>query len=223
MQFRKADSSEAAGHVYANIFAALNDNKRVLWLVSGGSTIPIAVDVLKRLQVNPTQLQYLAVMQIDERFGPVGHADSNWQQLNEAGFSDENITFFPVLQDKDLQATRSDYERILEKVLHEAEYKIGLFGIGADGHTAGILPDTEATNKNAPLVVAYGTSDYTRITISAEVISQLDSVIAYASGSTKENALRTLQKDIPFAEQPAQILKSIKDSYIYNDILEEEI
>jgi len=223
MQFRRATSSEAADHVYGNISAALKDNKHVVWLVSGGSTIPIAANVLKRLQANPMQLQNLAVMQIDERFGPIGHPDSNWQQLKEAGFSDKNITFFPVLQDKDLQVTRSGYERVLEKVLHEAEYRIGLFGIGADGHTAGILPGTEATDKNAPLVVAYGTSGYTRITISAEAISRLDSVIAYASGSTKENTLRLLQKDMPFAEQPAQILKSVKDSYVYNDILEEKI
>jgi 6-phosphogluconolactonase/glucosamine-6-phosphate isomerase/deaminase len=223
MQFRKATSLKVVDHVYENISAVLNDNKRVLWLVSGGSTIPIAASVLKRLQADSAKLQYLMIMQIDERFGQVGHPDSNWQQLKEAGFLDGNTTSFPILQGKDLQTTRSDYEQILEHALQKAAYKIGLFGIGTDGHTAGILPGTEATKKNASLVVAYRTPDYTRITISAEAISQLDTVIAYAAGSAKENALRTLEKDVPVAEQPAQILKSVKDSYVYNDILEEKI
>jgi 6-phosphogluconolactonase/glucosamine-6-phosphate isomerase/deaminase len=224
MQFRKADASDVTDHVYDNISAALKENKRVLWLVSGGSVIPIAVNVLNRLKESATHLQYLAVMQVDERFGPVGHVDSNWKQLQDAGFADENSTFLPILQGKDLQSTRSSYEHVLKKVLDEAVYKIGLFGIGPDGHTAGILPNTEGAHDDAALVVAYQGPDYTRITISPKVIARLDTVIAYAAGDAKEQTIRRLRdENIAPIEQPAQILKLVKDSYVYNDSLEGEI
>lgn len=224
MQFLKAAPDSVADHVYKSISLMLKDKRRVVWVVSGGSTIPIAVDILGQLQADPANLEYLAVMQIDERFGPVGHTDSNWAQLIKAGFSDKAATFLPILQNKDLEATRSDYERILKKVFMEADYKIGLFGIGADGHTAGILPNTQGASEKADLVVAYEGPDYTRITISAKAIVQLDTVVAYATGRAKEKALRTLQQqNLAYLDQPAQILKAVKDSYIYNDILEGEI
>lgn len=224
MKFIKADSSEVVGHVYESILKALKENKRVLWLVSGGSAISLEVDILKRLNAHPKQLQYLAVMQVDERFGPIGHEDSNWKQLEDAGFVDGYSTFIPILQGKDLESTGENYERVLEKVLQEAEYTIGLFGIGTDGHTAGILPHSEATHEDTGLVATYQGPDYTRVTITARVISRLNTAIVYAAGSAKEKMLRTLQQEnIAFEDQPAQILKSVKDSYVYNDNLEGEI
>jgi 6-phosphogluconolactonase len=224
MHFRKGNASDqVAGHVQQSIGTALRANKRVLWLVSGGSAIGIAVDALKKLRQDTVPLDNLMVMQIDERYGPVGHDDSNWKQLQDRGFLDEDFARSPILNGESLEDTRRNYERVLGEALQYADYSIGLLGIGADGHTAGILPETEGADENAPLVVAYSAADYTRITISAKAIARLDTVIAYASGATKEDALRTLQRDVPFAEQPAQILKSVKDSYVYNDIVEGEI
>ena len=61
----------------------LQSGQSVVWLVSGGSNIPISVEVLKalKIKVKPTLLKSLKVMLTDERYGPVGHLDSNWQQL----------------------------------------------------------------------------------------------------------------------------------------------
>ena len=47
--------------------------------------------------------------------------------------------------------------QFFDEELKIAEYKIGLFGIGVDsGHTAGILPDSEAVNCQE-LVCSYDT------------------------------------------------------------------
>ena len=56
---------------------------KVLYLASGGSSIPLSVAVLRAV---PASLRaQVTVTLTDERFGPVGHTDSNWQQMREAG------------------------------------------------------------------------------------------------------------------------------------------
>ena len=57
----------------------LKQDKNVLWLVSGGSNITSAVTVMKTIPDN-LQMQ-LTILPVDERFGAVGHSDSNYKQL----------------------------------------------------------------------------------------------------------------------------------------------
>ena len=66
----------------------LTQGKRVLWLVSGGSNIAAEVAVMQMLTAqSKDKLQNLAILPMDERYGPQGHKDSNTEQLRAAGFS----------------------------------------------------------------------------------------------------------------------------------------
>jgi len=53
----------------------------VLWLVPGGSNIPIAVEAMDmiRKEMSGLSLKYLTITLSDERYGSVGHKDSNWK------------------------------------------------------------------------------------------------------------------------------------------------
>lgn len=218
MHFRKVISADSViEHVVRVISNALESEKRVLWLVSGGSAIDIAVEVAKRL----IDTDSLLVMQVDERYGEVGHSGSNWQKLREAGFEDMGFKCRPVLSGKDLDSTVQDYTEALEAAFSEYDYKIGLFGIGADGHTAGILPGSPAS-ESKELVSTFQGPDYQRITITPVAIARLDSAIASAFGDVKAETLRNLQKDIPVNVQSAQLLKTVKDAWIYNDQIGEK-
>lgn len=193
--------------------------ERVLWLVSGGSAIDVAVAAAKQLK--GTDTSKLTVTLADERFGPVGHIDSNWFKLERADFAVPGARIVPVLNGSDLLTTSRQFGNMLDRELRDNDYTVALLGIGPDGHTAGILPGTEAVD--APgMAVGYITDQYKRLTMTGNAIAALDEAIVFAMGEAKKEALENLTKDMPAAVQPAQYLKAVPLVTIYNDQVGEE-
>ncbi len=156
-----------ADFVAKAILDKLNSGKKVLWLVPGGSNIPVAVEAAKIITKQPHQ--HLTVTLTDERYGAVGHKDSNWQKLKQQGFNLPQAKLIPVLTGENRAMTTKNFNTILEQELKNAKYKIGLLGVGADGHTAGILPESIAVN-TGDLTFGYNGPDFERITITEKVI-----------------------------------------------------
>lgn len=192
----------------------LQEGKRVLWLVAGGSCAPLAVAVANRLQGEEVQL--LTVTLTDERYGQPGHADSNWQQLLAAGFVLPGARLQPVLSGESREATVRAFDKTLRHEFAEADYRIGLFGMGPDGHTAGLFPGSQALESQA-FAVDFQGSDFERITMTTEAVKQLDEAVLYAVGAAKHTALSNLEKELQLEQQPAQILKSVPALTIFND------
>jgi 6-phosphogluconolactonase/glucosamine-6-phosphate isomerase/deaminase len=207
-------------HLSQAITDALAQGQSVLWLISGGSTIAIAVAVARQLQNNP-QLEHLNIMQIDERYGDPGHAHSNWQALLDAGFDCGAAHCTPILRGLPLTETVEAYKEELAQALQKHDYTIGLFGIGADGHTAGMLPDSSAARETQQLAASFIGTDFPRITMTTPAIAQLDIAIAYAVGDSKAPAMHALHTDLSIPEQPAQALKRAASVYVYTDTKEE--
>ena len=101
------DSSTGIHDLSDRLIAELKQDKKVLWLICGGSNIAPAVEIMKKIRANvsPDQLTNLTVSQTDERYGPVGHPDSNWKQMQDAGFDFEGIKTLPVLRGLLLEET----------------------------------------------------------------------------------------------------------------------
>ena len=194
----------------------LSAGKRVLWLIPGGSAIAVAVAVSNQLTAKNIPLDKLVVTLTDERFVPVGHDDSNWKQLTDAGFDLPGATLHAVLRGKDMTGTVDDFETTLQQELNQAEYSLGLFGIGSDGHIAGILPHTSAV-KETGLAHGYDGGAYQRVTITIPAMFKLDEVIAYAAGEAKWPIFDQLETDLPLDDQPAQILKQVLKATLFND------
>lgn len=191
----------------------LKQNKKVLWLISGGSVIDVAVEASKQLE----NQSLLTIMQIDERFGPEGHTNSNWQQLINKGFNVDAFACHPILMGKDIEQTTSEYGELLSGALKSKDFVIGLFGIGVDGHTAGILPSSVAANEQHHLVVHYQTPGFNRITVTPPIFAQLDVAVVFALGEAKASVLALLRQDLLVIDQPAQALKQAKELYVYTD------
>jgi len=197
----------------------LNNGKRVLWLVPGGSSITIAVAVSKALRA---PLDALTISLTDERWGPVGHSDSNWQRLKDAGFESRGARLVPVLNGQDMDRTTREFDHRLAVELKAAEFSLGLFGLGDDGHTAGILPGSPAVNAKT-LTAGYDAGQYKRITTTPKAISLLDEAVVYAVGEEKHEAIDNLDQDLTIAEQPAQALKRVSKVSIFNDYKGEKL
>ncbi|NTW62341.1 6-phosphogluconolactonase [Candidatus Saccharibacteria bacterium] len=205
----------AAEYVAGVLKKHLEKGEKVLWLLTGGSGLPIAVSVSKKMTgINTSKL---FVTLTDERFGVVGHKDENWQQLIDQGFSLPTATTYRPLINSDMGTTATEFGAWLDDRFNEVDFIIGLFGIGPDGHTAGIKPHSPATNP-VNTAVAYHSEDFDRVTMSFSAIRQIDEAVLQASGDDKQAVMRSLiYDDIPLNDQPAQILKEIPKLTVYSN------
>lgn len=210
------DTSKAAGDLTARLTSELEKHDNVVWLVTGGTNVPVSAAVMEALPED--RLPRLTVMLADERYGKPGHPDSNWQQLAEAGFMTRNARFLATLiPDLTLEDTSRQYAMVVEDALAQADVVIGQLGIGGDGHIAGILPRSDAVGSTA-LVSAYDSGSYQRLTLTIEALRRIDAAYCYVYGETKRQSLQRLHDQrLPLSEQPAQILKELPEAHVYTD------
>lgn len=213
-------------------------NMPVLFLASGGSTAGLAADVCNGLAAgfpkDDSRLKWLLTVTLaDERWGAAGHSESNWKLLLEKGLPVHRIGTVPLLKDDtDTGAAgMEDAVRAFEKLLGEAVERrergelhiAGLFGIGEDGHTAGILPGSPASlcaeknRQDGPWAAGYSSALFKRITITPAFLSHVDLALAWAGGASKMRALAAIHSSDSFEDVPAKYLQTARRSAVYTD------
>lgn len=206
---------DAANFIALSILNQLKLNKHVLFFATGGSSISVGVKVAELVK-DDKSINNLTVMLTDERYGPLNHINSNWYQLIQKGFNLPGAILIPILIGEDINKTTKKFNAVLHEEFRKAEYKIGLFGIGTDGHTSGILPNSIAVNSK-DLACSYNTPIFSRITITPEAIKKLDEAVVWVQGEQKWEVLKDLKKDVNIIKQPAQILKKVPLLTIFTD------
>jgi 6-phosphogluconolactonase/glucosamine-6-phosphate isomerase/deaminase len=194
----------------------LGAGNRVLWLVSGGSNIEASLQIMDNISDDLSRR--LSVMPADERYGEPGHPDSNWARLMAKGFQPKQAKLLPVLEaGLGLEQTVKHYEQLAEQAFARNDLVIAQLGIGEDGHVAGILPGSPATEATG-LISGYDSPPYRRMTLTFPGLQRVRAAYVFAFGPNKQPALQALH-DQPMnrTEQPAQILKQLPEAYIYSD------
>jgi 6-phosphogluconolactonase/glucosamine-6-phosphate isomerase/deaminase len=208
---------KVAALALADYLISCLSERRILWLVPGGSNIPLSVLVMNKI---PPSLQpNLSIMLSDERYGPYDHPDSNLYQLKKAGFDPGQAKVIAVLQPKPLPLykTVERYNKELSAVLKSAPLVVAQCGIGADGHIAGILPGSPAATAQS-LVKGYQGPDFIRITLTPSALAGVSTGFVYAYGSSKLEALnRLIHEDLSISTLPSQVLKKMGSATIYTD------
>lgn len=218
MQLIQATIQESENVLREYLQNALDQGQKVLWLISGGSNIVITADILRQLHGT----QNLTIAQVDERYGPVGHPDSNWQQLLDSGAPLDGVRLVPILDNPlgSMHEAAADYGGKLQKLLKTADTSIAQLGMGTDGHIAGILPGTESVQA-AGLVTSYQTEQFDRITLTFNGLDQVQELWLFAYGQDKKPQLEALQnQELSLSDQPAQYLKRHPRVVVYNDSIE---
>lgn len=225
MRFVHRPVEEAVEAVTAALSSALARGEKVLWLVSGGSNIKPEVAIMEQLRLTVADvLPNLTILPIDERFGPKGHENSNAAALRTAGFNPGAATWYDILDDADnLAATTDAYNQLAARLLDQADTVVAVCGLGADGHTAGILPHSPALTGASFTAFSYEWSDFTRLTLTPAALKRCNTVFVLAYGVTKQTALETLaSRTSDTATTPALLLWDISDTTVYNDSIETE-
>jgi 6-phosphogluconolactonase/glucosamine-6-phosphate isomerase/deaminase len=221
MKFVKVTGTAALEMALCDALEAAHSQK-VLWLIPGGSNIPIAVKVMKNL--SESFRDNLTIALTDERYGDPGHADSNFKQLYERGFSAPIGKFTDILRGKNLKTTLQDAEKHYRQLFADNSVVIGFFGIGADGHIAGMLPGSLAAEESNNFITGYDAGSYIRITLTSIAFRKVNIAIVGAFGKEKLSALQQLRdENLTVKEQPSQILKAIPNVTIFNDQINDKV
>lgn len=206
---------EIVQYLADEIGGRLDAGQKVLWLIPGGSASVVAIEVMQRLE--QSKLANLYITLTDERYGPLGHPNENWTQLVNAGFETGAAQTYRVLTGEAPECTTDHFDQKLQEWLPQVDFAIGLFGVGADGHTAGIKPHSPAVESDERAAYFVG-EDFERITITPNAIRDIDEAVVYACGTAKFPVLQSLiEESLPLDEQPAQALKLAGSTMLFSD------
>ncbi|MBI3231513.1 MAG: 6-phosphogluconolactonase [Candidatus Doudnabacteria bacterium] len=253
-RFHTRDETAAAAGEALNSLLMKNKNRPVLLLLSGGSALSI-LDYISASSLG----ENLTITMLDERFSPLeakaqGAAASNgnlplmelnqdppvnnFSQLQRHDFyslaQSAQVNFIGTLPrpGENIDDLRVRWEIALRKWREEnPKGKImATFGVGEDGHTAGIFPYPENpqffenTFENRNWIVGYkakGKHKYPdRVTTTLPFFKNIDEAIVFVCGEEKRHALqRLIQGKEQTHAVPALGLYETKLFQVFTDIL----
>lgn len=212
-----SDVESPAENIADYIKNHLIEKKAVLWLLPGGSATKVAVRARQLIgPLNKNEVLHVALT--DERYGEKDHLDSNALQLIDAGFDIKGLKLHTPLKGYDIKVTSLRYDDTIEKIHKEVDATIGLFGMGSDGHTAGLLPGNPLMNSSASVGYFEG-FDFQRITITPNFLRKIDKIVLYAVGEPKWSII----KKIKTTQKPVSCLLQAKSLTVYSDYKEGEL
>lgn len=216
MQFVEWSHKDTVREIANRINEALSKHVTVLWLTSGGSNVRLQTDIMDLLRSEiGDRLTDLTILPVDERFGLSGHADSNHRSMKEAGFDPGAARWLDVLEENtDFDTTIKMYNQSVSREL-ESNYVVATLGLGADGHTAGILPSSPAIDSK-DLVCGYQ-ANYQRMTLTPLALREISVAFVIVSDESKKPVVDKLRSAKETAENmPAMALYDLVDCTVVN-------
>jgi 6-phosphogluconolactonase len=163
----------------------------------------------------------------DERHVPPHDPESNYRMVNETLLSKvpippANIFRVPT-ENPDAAAAAESYEQTSRKFFELApgelpRFDLILLGMGPDGHTASLFPETAALQEKSRLVVANWVEKLKthRITLTLPVLNASRSVVFLVSGIDKASALReVLEGNAPAEKYPSKLVRPTDGKLIW--------
>lgn len=197
----------------------------------GKQVVPVLARLL--LEIPQELVANLTLGLVDERFGLPRHGDSNMLVIKKSGLVEiiarnGGVVAWPLNADLlTIETTVKAYNSQITRLFNSCKGRIlGVFGIGADGHTAGIKPLAEISYKqlfvsSPALVVGYRAEDYERITLTPVGISKITTAVIYATGEQKQAVLEKLVGQTEFNEHefPSGVFKQHQNVHVFTDKL----
>jgi len=204
--------SPALSHFAADLFArttreAVAARGRFFASLSGGGT-PTAL--YRYLATTSLPWEQMLFFWSDERCVPPDDMESCYHQaraawLGQVPIPEKNI--FRVKGELGPLAAAEEYARQLKSVadsgLNWPRFDFSLLGLGADGHTASLFPDSAETRGAATVAVTANYQDRPaqRVSLTPDVFNAARNVVFLATGAEKAQALTTT---LSGAREPGQ-------------------
>lgn len=162
--------------------------------LSGGSTPKVIYQALannsERVDWNNVYLFWS-----DERCVPPDNAESNYKMAMDSGFDrvpipEKNI--FRMKGELPPEKAARDYDAIIQKNIPQQEFDLVMLGMGDDGHTASLFPETEGLSPTKHNAIAnfIPQKDVWRLTLTFECINKARNIVIYVLGKEKSTMLK---------------------------------
>lgn len=206
--------AEAAARVFVEKAAeAVERRGRFAVALAGGSTPKATYEALARDHAEEVDWPNVHVFFGDERTVPPDHEDSNYRMAREALLDHVPAgSVHPMRGEMPPEEAAASYEEDLRASFGEEMPVLDLvmLGIGGDGHTASLFPETSALEVTDRLVVANPVLklDTTRLTLTAPVLNAAREVLFLVAGEDKAEALKEiLEGEADPREYPAKLVQ----------------
>jgi 6-phosphogluconolactonase len=165
--------------------------------LSGGNTpLPILLK-LKHKQLNWKRYNFFMV---DERCVSITNDLSNFGNINDLFFKDIPSKYFSmVLRGVSFTESVENYKANINKHLTKrsgsfAQFDLSLLGMGEDGHTASLFPETEGLMEENEIVIINKVPQLNteRITLTYPIILNASEIIVMVKGKSKESIIQEI-------------------------------
>ena len=194
-----AVAQRAAAEIAVEARAVVAARGRFILAVSGGTT---PWKMLRALAREEVPWDCLHVVQVDERVAPEGHPDRNLTHLrgsllDHSPLRPERIHAMPV-EEEDLEAAAASYGLTLQGIAGlPAVIDLVHLGLGADGHTASLVPNDAVLDIDDRDVAVTGIyQGRRRMTLTCRAINRSRRILWLVTGEEKTAMLtRMLASD----------------------------
>lgn len=187
-------------------------NHNAFFLALSGGTTPKKIF---HLLASPQYRQSLDWSKVhlfwsDERSVPPSNPDSNYRMAMDAGFSFLPIPKHQIYRmhaEEAIEQNALAYEKTIKTLLHGRPFDLIMLGMGDDGHTASLFPQTEALKVRDRLVVANHVpqKNTDRMTFTFPLINQAKTIVFYVLGPSKADRVARVLLD-ETSEAPSALI-----------------
>jgi len=179
--------------VSENLAQTIEAHGRASLVVSGGST---PLPFFKQIAKAELDWSVIDVTLADERWVPEGHADSNASFVKEHFLvgSASAANFYSLYRDGDANESIAEIEQSLQAMIQP--FSVVILGMGGDGHTASLFPNTEGLDAALDLetdavlaVLKPASQSQTRITLTRAALLRSRYRYLHITGEQKRTVL----------------------------------
>ena len=211
--------SAAAEEVVSAATDAVAQRGRFTIALSGGSTPKGLFNLLATNALTVLPWERMFFFWGDERHVPPTDPDSNYRMAEETMLSKIPVAagnvFRFAAENPDAAAVAEAYEQTLRKffALQAGEFPrfdLILLGMGPDGHTASLFPNTAGLQEKSRLVIANWVEKLktSRLSLTLPVLNAAACVTFLVSGTDKAPALHAvLEGDAPGEQYPSKLVR----------------
>jgi 6-phosphogluconolactonase len=193
---------------------AIEERGRFAVVLAGGSTPKAMYGVLARDYADRIDWSRVHVFFGDERTVPPDHEDSNYKMASEVLLDHVPVgSVHRIRGELPPDEAPKAYEEELRTFFRTEDvprFDLILLGVGRDGHTASLFPETSALEVHDRWVVANPVLklDTIRITLTVPVINAARAVVFLVAGEDKAEAVKEiLEGDADPRAYPAKLIQ----------------
>lgn len=185
---------------------AIQARQAFFWAISGGTSPNRIYAKMGESFQNALEWGKTFLFWSDERFVPQDHPRSNAHSAISSGLKNLGISkdhIFCMKQSNDPNQDAKKYEEIICNLIPHQQFDIIMLGVGEDGHTASLFPETQSLTISDQSVIAHFIPHLqeTRITFTYSLINKARSILIFATGDKKKKIVKEAlfhpQKSLP--------------------------